>query len=473
MTERLDTRRSLVGRTLASRYEIRALIGRGGMGEVYEAADRLLDRTVAVKVLRPELAADRRFLARFRREARTSARLGHHGIVAVHDISEAEGLVFIVMELVAGRTFGEIVRRTGRLDPVRAALLTARAAEALAHAHDRGVVHRDVSPGNLMLTRGGVVKVLDFGLARAARGSSRSGSDGARGTVAYIAPEQLDGGGDQRVDVYSLGAVLFELLTGRAPFEADSTAELVDAVRRGRPPRVSDHHAVPPALDDIVARAMARDPSDRYPTSDRLARALRASVADAATEPTSAASVRDGSAPLTVPLPPPQITERLPTPDTTASSAAPAARRRSKRALAKTMAWLSAAAVAAGALLIAVPSLAGIGDPITATLTGPDPLPAPSGVVASATCDGWLSTGVDVVWTPGGPSDGYELYRRGTTGTEFELVAVLDDWRSTTYRDTDLGVDASYEYRLRAVDGQRVSGFTPTTVAATPLLCLT
>ena len=179
MTERRVTELTLVGEVLASRYEIRALLGRGGMGEVYEAADLDLDRTVAVKVLRPELAADRRFLARFRREARTAARLGHPGIVAVHDIAESDGRAFIVMELVPGATLGDLVARGGAMDPVVAARLVADAADALAHAHDRGVVHRDVSPGNVMVTDVGSVKILDFGIARAVRGSgaARSGSD--------------------------------------------------------------------------------------------------------------------------------------------------------------------------------------------------------------------------------------------------------------------------------------------------------
>jgi serine/threonine-protein kinase len=196
MSERDLTERTLVGEVLASRYEIRALLGRGGMGEVYEAADRLLDRTVAVKVLRPELAADRRFLARFRREARTAARLGHPGIVAVHDIAESDGRVFIVMELVPGSTLGELVRRSGPMDPATAARLVADAADAIAHAHDRGVVHRDVSPGNVMVSPGEHVKILDFGIARAVRGSGapRSGSD-ALGTLAYVAPEQTDADG--------------------------------------------------------------------------------------------------------------------------------------------------------------------------------------------------------------------------------------------------------------------------------------
>ncbi len=240
MGPRLSTPAPLLGTVLASRYEIRALLGRGGMGEVYEAVDRQLDRTVALKVLRPELAADRRFLVRFRREARTSARLSHPGIVAVHDVGEDEGRAFIVMEYVPGRTLGQIVRDEGAVAPARAARIGAAAADALAHAHDRGVVHRDVSPGNVMVTPDGEVKVLDFGIARAARGSARSGSPSAHGTVAYVAPEQARGeASDQRADVYALGAVLYELLTGRPPFEGATTVEVIRHVGERTPAPVS------------------------------------------------------------------------------------------------------------------------------------------------------------------------------------------------------------------------------------------
>ena len=476
MTERHVTERTLVGEMLASRYEIRALLGRGGMGEVYEAADHHLDRTVAVKVLRPELAADRRFLARFGREARTAARLGHPGIVAVHDIAESDGRAFIVMELVPGTTLGDLVARGGAMDPGAAARLVADAAEALAHAHDRGVVHRDVSPGNVMVTDAGSVKILDFGVARAVRGSgaTRSGSD-ALGTLAYVAPEQADAdGGDQRVDVYALGAVLYEMLTGRPPFEGGSTREVADLVRREIPPPVrSIRSDVPEALDEVVARCLAKDPSTRYLTADRLANALRAAVDDVAAEPIMVAA-RSGDA-VTVPvprvgdataeLPPARPNSRL------ASTAATPVdgRRRPGRVIA----WLAVAAMAFGALWVAGPSLAGLGGTVAPTVKGPKPLPVPSGMVATASCDGWLSTGVDVAWTPGGPSGGYEIFRRGASEDAFTLIARLDDWHTTSFRDVDLGVDTGYAYRVRAVKGPRVGRFGPVAEADTPLLCLT
>ncbi len=206
---------SLTGIVLADRYELRGFLGRGGMGEVYEAVDRRLDRTVAVKVLRPEIGADRRFVARFQREARTAARLAHPGIVAVHDYGQDGDRVFLVLEHVPGRTLTEMVRRDGSPAPGRVAEIGAAVAEALAHAHARGVVHRDIAPSNVMVRDDGTVKVLDFGIAAAAISSGHGGSVTAHGTLAYAAPEVLAGlPSDQRVDVYGLGAVLYELLAG-------------------------------------------------------------------------------------------------------------------------------------------------------------------------------------------------------------------------------------------------------------------
>jgi len=474
MDERLRTDPPLVGGVLASRYEIRALLGRGGMGEVYEAADRHLDRTVAVKVLRPELAADRRFLARFRREARTAAGLGHPGIVAVHDIAESDGRVFIVMELVPGITLGQLARREGPMDPARAARLVAGAADALAHAHDRGVVHRDVSPGNIMVTPSGEVKVLDFGIARAARGSgaARSGSD-AHGTLAYVAPEQANGGGgDQRADVYALGAVLYELLAGRPPFEGASTREVADLVRHDPP---GDLRSIRPeistALGDVVMRCLAKEPFTRYPTADRLARALRSAADDAATGPISGRT----AVAITAPAPrPSESTSVLPSPATTAviPPATTVAIPRGHR-LGRVIAWFAIAATVFGAVWVAAPSLARFGGAVTPIVKGPKPVPVPSGVVATASCDGFLSTGVDLAWTPGGPSGGYEIFRRGATEDAFSLVARIGGWRTTSYRDADLGVDSAYAYRVRAVKGPRMSRFGTEAQADTPLLCLT
>ena len=264
MSAHPTSERSLLGSSLVARYELRAVLGRGGMGEVYEAVDRQLNRTVAVKILRPELAADRRFPARFRREARTVAGLSHPGIVAVYDVGEDDGNTFIVMELVAGRTVGDLIESESPLDPGRVARIGMSAAQALAHAHSRGVVHRDVAPGNLMVTSGDEVKVLDFGIARAARGSVRPSSGTTRGTVAYVAPEQLSGHTpDHRADIYGLGAVLYELATGRAPFTGATAEEVAERARAEIPIAPGVLAGVPAGLSEAIQRCLAKDPADR------------------------------------------------------------------------------------------------------------------------------------------------------------------------------------------------------------------
>jgi serine/threonine-protein kinase len=273
------------------------------MGEVYEAVDRQLNRTVAVKILRPELAADRRFPARFRREARTVAGLSHPGIVAVYDVGEDDGDTFIVMELVAGRTVGDLIESESPLDPGRVARIGMSAAQALAHAHSRGVVHRDVAPGNLMVTSGDEVKVLDFGIARAARGSVRPGSGTTRGTVAYVAPEQLRGHTpDHRADIYGLGAVLYELATGRAPFTGASAEEVAQRARTEIPIAPGVLAGVPASLSEAIQRCLAKDPADRPSDAGTLAELLwRAALACPPTERTL--TPRATSTAETVPVP--------------------------------------------------------------------------------------------------------------------------------------------------------------------------
>ena len=241
-----------VGRTLGDRYELRALIGRGGSGVVYEGVDRLLNRTVAVKVLREAL--DPSLAARVRREARAVARLAHPGIVAVHDVGQAGGRPYLVMEFVAGRALAAELASRGRL-PAREAVAVALAlADALGHAHERDVAHRDVSPANVVLTPEGAVKLLDFGVAREA-GDAEPPS---WATPAYAAPEQRrrepSGPG---ADVYAVGAILVEMLTGQPTADPEEL------------------DPVPRALRPIVARCLQARPGHRFIDGRALARALR------------------------------------------------------------------------------------------------------------------------------------------------------------------------------------------------------
>ena len=480
MSAHPTSERSLLGSSLVARYELRAVLGRGGMGEVYEAVDRQLNRTVAVKILRPELAADRRFPARFRREARTVAGLSHPGIVAVYDVGEDDGDTFIVMELVAGRTVGDLIESESPLDPGRVARIGMSAAQALAHAHSRGVVHRDVAPGNLMVTSGDEVKVLDFGIARAARGSVRSSSGASRGTVAYVAPEQLGGHTpDHRADIYGLGAVLYELATGRAPFTGASAEEVAQRARTEIPIAPGVLAGVPASLSEAIQRCLAKDPADRPSDAGTLAELLwRAALASPPTE--RALTPRATSTAETVPVPrtmtqvmPPDVTP-VPVGGTldlvpeTGALDPPAPPRRVGRKLA----IAALVSMAVGAALVAVPSIASMGSSIAATPKGPKPLAAPTGLTASASCDGFMATGVDLAWNATGAGEGFEIWRRGGTSVKPVLVETITDPRTTSFRDIDLGVDTSYRYRVKTIDGPRVSRASREAVAATPFLCL-
>lgn len=261
-------------RVLGGRYRLVRHLARGGMAEVYVAEDQLLNRTVAVKVLFPELAHDEAFVERFRREARAAASLNHHNIVSVYDFGEDEGSWFIVMEYVEGRNLRDIIRSEGQLDPSHAAALGAEVAAALAAAHAQGIIHRDVKPANVLIASdAGTVKVADFGIARAAgarQGLTMPGT--VLGTATYLSPEQAQGAEvDFRTDVYSLGMVLYEMLAGKPPFTGDSPVAVAYQQLSQTAPPPSTHNAdVPPALDAIVMRAMSKNPDERQATAEEI-----------------------------------------------------------------------------------------------------------------------------------------------------------------------------------------------------------
>jgi serine/threonine-protein kinase len=257
----------------SQRYELVRRIARGGMAEVFLAHDLLLDRPVALKVLFPELSVDPSFVERFRREAQAAANLSHPNIVSVFDWGEADGTYFIVMEYVDGRPLSSVIHEQGRLPVGWAAAIGAEVAAALAFAHRHGVVHRDVKPGNVLLSEDGHVKVADFGIARAANTEGDLTQTGAvMGTATYFSPEQAQGQGvDARSDVYSLGIVLYEMVTGRPPFSGDNPLAVAYKHVREIPltPRQLDP-AIPPAFDAIVLQAMAKMPQDRYMSADEM-----------------------------------------------------------------------------------------------------------------------------------------------------------------------------------------------------------
>jgi serine/threonine-protein kinase len=290
----------MVETTLVDRYELMDHLATGGMGAVFRATDTRLHREVAVKVLKPELAGDPKFVERFRREARAAAALSHPNVAGVFDYGEDEGRNFIVMEYVRGRDLARLLREDGPLSSERTALIGAQIAEALAHAHEAGLVHRDIKPANVIVGPDDRVKVTDFGIARAQADSSLTATGSVLGTAQYISPEQASG---EQVgpasDVYSLGIVLYEMLTGSVPFTGDSTlAVAMRHMREEVPPPSSLTADVPPALDSIVARATAKRPLDRFRGAGELATELRGQAVEApgtAAVPTAAMAAGAGS----------------------------------------------------------------------------------------------------------------------------------------------------------------------------------
>jgi eukaryotic-like serine/threonine-protein kinase len=262
-------------RLLGGRYELDGIVGRGGMAEVYRARDIRLDRIVAIKTLRADLARDQIFQARFRREAQSAASLNHPSIVAVYDTGEdmATGVPvpYIVMEFVDGRTVRDLLQDGHRLLPERSLEIIDGVLRALDYSHQAGIVHRDIKPGNVMVTRNGDVKVMDFGIARAMSDAQATMTQTAQviGTAQYLSPEQARGERvDSRSDLYSTGCLLYELLTGRPPFTGDSPVAIAyQHVRENPVPPSRVDPDVPAWADAIVLKAMAKSPADRYQTA--------------------------------------------------------------------------------------------------------------------------------------------------------------------------------------------------------------
>ncbi|WP_375487862.1 serine/threonine-protein kinase, partial [uncultured Jatrophihabitans sp.] len=289
------------------RYELREVLGRGGMGEVYRARDTVRQRDVALKVLPDHLAGDEKFLARFRRESRLAAQLSDPHIIPIHDFGEIDGRLFIDMRLVLGSDLGSLIEDRGPLTVPVAVDILGQVASALDAAHADALIHRDVKPGNVMLTgltddleqRPPFAYLVDFGIARSTTQMTAltDTSSATIGTVAYMSPERINGDvGDGRGDVYALACVLFEVLTGEPPFVGDLVPMIYQHMNAD-PPRVSERVDVPPALDAVIAQGLAKDPDERFATAGALALAARRALSDHPTTPVSSGStppVSDG-----------------------------------------------------------------------------------------------------------------------------------------------------------------------------------
>ncbi len=256
----------MIGKLLGDRYEVQQRIGGGGMAIVYKAQDRLLNRPVAVKVLRAQFGQDEDFIHRFRREAQSAARLSHPNIVNVYDVGEEDDTYYIVMEYVDGVTLKQLISEKGPLDVREAVDYAIQICDGLDHAHQNQIVHRDIKPHNILISRNGRVKVTDFGIARAVTSSTITHTGSVIGSVHYFSPEQAKGGMiGEKSDIYSLGIVLYEMLTGKLPFSGDSPITVALKHLQEDFPRPRElYSSIPQSLENVIMRALAKDPKERY-----------------------------------------------------------------------------------------------------------------------------------------------------------------------------------------------------------------
>ncbi|OPX88887.1 Stk1 family PASTA domain-containing Ser/Thr kinase [Pelotomaculum sp. PtaB.Bin117] len=266
----------MIGKLLGNRYEIVEQLGGGGMAIVYKGRDTILNRLVTIKVLRSEFNSDEDFVKRFRREAQAIASLSHPNIVSIYDVGRVDEVDYLVMEYVEGDNLKNLIRLHGPLTPARSAQIARQISDALEHAHENSIVHRDVKPQNILITRDGRAKLTDFGIAREATAATLTQTDAVMGSVHYLSPEQARGENTgPRSDIYSLGVVLYEMATGALPFQGDTPVGVALKHIQDEPPRPSLlNPAVPLSLEKVIARAMTKSPSGRYETARQMAQEL-------------------------------------------------------------------------------------------------------------------------------------------------------------------------------------------------------
>lgn len=257
---------NLLGKILGGRYVILEKIGEGGMALVYKARCQLLNRYVAIKILKPEFTSDEEFIKKFKRESLSAASLSHPNIVSIYDVGEEDGIYYIVMELIQGQTLKEYIKKNVKIDYRETLKIINQVALALEHAHKNGIVHRDIKSHNILITEDKIVKVADFGIARASSSSTITSSDKILGSVHYLSPEQARGGyTDHRTDIYSLGVVMYEMLTGKLPYDAESPISIaIKHIQENLVNPSEIDNSIPVAVNDIVLKAMEKNMDKRY-----------------------------------------------------------------------------------------------------------------------------------------------------------------------------------------------------------------
>lgn len=266
------------GTILGGRYELIEVIGEGGMAKVFKARCRILDRIVAVKILKDEFSRDKSFVEKFKTEALSAARITHPNIVNIYDVGQENDIYYIVMEYVEGQTLKEVIRRQAPLPVDKAVDIAIMICDGIHHAHEKGIIHRDIKPHNILITEHGMVKVADFGIARAMSNATITYGNNIVGSVHYISPEQAKGEPINRTtDIYSVGCVLFEMLTGKVPFDAESPITVALKHIHDEPPSLRDiNSSVPANLEGIINKAIQKVPAQRYATAEEMRNALLA-----------------------------------------------------------------------------------------------------------------------------------------------------------------------------------------------------
>ena len=254
------------GSKINDRYQIIKTLGEGGMANVYLAHDTILDRNVAVKVLRGDLASDEKFVRRFQREALSASSLSHPNIVEMYDVGEDDGQYYIVMEYVDGKTLKQVLKSRGHLSITEVVDIMLQLTDGMAHAHDAYIIHRDIKPQNIMILSNGMIKITDFGVATALNSTQLTQTNSVMGTVHYLPPEQAQGKGSTiKSDIYSMGIMMYELLTGLVPYKGDNAVEIaLKHLKEPLPSVRKTNPAIPQSIENVIIRATAKNPKNRY-----------------------------------------------------------------------------------------------------------------------------------------------------------------------------------------------------------------